>query len=59
MSRVYYVSGANSTPDERGPGWFYCDEESDRIRGPFFTRDAAFESMGIDPPEWAKWEHEE
>lgn len=39
--RPYYVSYADATPDERGPGWFWCendDADGDRIRGPYYTR---------------------
>jgi hypothetical protein len=37
----YYVSYEASTPDERGPGWFWGfedDEGREQIRGPYFTR---------------------
>jgi hypothetical protein len=40
-SAPYYVSYEASTPDERGPGWFWCGEDDEgavRIRGPFDTR---------------------
>lgn len=43
----YYVSYADATPDERGPGWFWSEETDDReqIHGPYFSRGDALEAI--------------
>ena len=43
---AYYVSTANTTPDERSPGWYYSttdENEREKIVGPFYSREAALD----------------
>ena len=49
----YYVSRAASTPEERGPGWFWVDLLSGRIHGPYFSVEECRLGMFIGRQEFA------
>lgn len=47
--RPYYVSHADSTPEEHGPGWFWVEfterDGPDLVHGPFDSRRLAEDSI--------------